>query len=123
MIEENDECVIHSRNFATDGEVDEVQIEIDDILPSEITVDQGHAQLSTKPRVRIPEEAEIEEGELSSDELYEVNRRRVLEPDRITAVGNRNRRQPIQITIQNKEAAKLPVSTCPVHITAQNIPG
>ena len=71
MIEEDDECVIHSRNFATAGDVDEVQIEIDDILPSEITAEQGHAQFSTKPRVRIAEE---EKNKIRRDD-YEKKKR------------------------------------------------
>ena len=108
-IEETDKCVIKRQEFSiNDEEIDEVQIEIDEALASERST-LGQAQLMAKPKQGILAGPEMEEGELSADEFYDGNRRRV-ETEGSASVNNRSRREPIQITIQNKEAAKLPVS-------------
>ena len=107
VIEETDECIVQNQGVNNIGEdVDEVQIEINEILPSDTT--QSNSAVMAKPNHRIFDEGEMEEGELSGEDLYDANRRRVLEDGSSDRMSH-NRRQPIQITIQNKEAAKLPV--------------
>merc|ERR1712226_989734 len=49
----------------------------------------------------------MEEGELSGEELQDINSAKSLRRND-TSDFNYSRRQPIQITIQNKDAAKLP---------------
>ena len=108
VVKENDDCGAKRQDFANKEEIDEVQIEIDELLPTEPPF-SGGAKINAKPNSVV--EAEMEEGELSADELYDNNWRQILETGDAAISNHRGRRQPIQITIQNKEAAaKLPVS-------------
>ena len=103
---------IHEADNATEavsnGEEDSVQIEIDEILPG--SPDPIKEQPAKFRVTNYQQELEMEEGELSSDEVYDNNGQRLFGHGRIETLTNRgSSRQPIQITIQNKEAAKLPV--------------
>jgi hypothetical protein len=100
-------CVAHGHAFSEDVEdTDEVVIEINEFMPSEKSfLKDGSviARLKDKNSVK----GEMEEGELSGEEFHVENRRRILHDDGTSHMVNQ--RQPIQITIQNKEAVKLPV--------------
>lgn len=99
-------CVAHGHAFSEDVEdTDEVVIEINEFMPSEKSfLKDGSviARLKDKNSVK----GEMEEGELSGEEFHVENRRRILHDDGTSHMVNQ--RQPIQITIQNKEAVKLP---------------
>ena len=90
-----------TRPLDRDDALDEVQSEINDLLPS---WDQSRIETKSK----ILNDIEMEEGELSGEELQDINSAKSLRRND-TSDFNYSRRQPIQITIQNKDAAKLPV--------------
>ena len=52
---------------------------------------------------------EIEEGELSGDDFYDGHGT-AFGVENATIGPNRGQRRPIQVTIHNQEASKLPVS-------------
>ena len=52
---------------------------------------------------------EIEEGELSGDDFYDGHGT-AFDVENATIGSNQGRRRPIQVTIHNQEASKLPVS-------------
>ena len=91
----------NSISIDKDEALDEVQAEINDLLPS---WDQSRIEVKSKTLKDI----EMEEGELSGEELHDANSAKSLRR-KDTPDFNYGRRQPIQITIQNKDAAKLPV--------------
>ena len=104
VIEASDECIVNVRAFSNDPEEnDEVVIEIDEFVPSEKSfLKEGSVIAALNHK-----NCDMEEGELSGEEVQIENRRRVLQDDGTSHMVNQ--RQPIQITIQNKDAAKLPV--------------
>ena len=111
VMEGADACVAQGHAFSNDvEETDEVVIEIDEIMPSEKPFLRESSIIVTANH-KDSDKCDMEEGELSGEELHVENRRRVLQDDGTSHMVNQ--RQPIQITIQNKEAAKLPVcSSC-----------
>ena len=94
-----DNNILHNKESVVREELSEVQSEIKDLLP---TWDQKSHNKSNKLG-----EFEMEEGELSGEEIHVSDSSRSLR--RNTSDFNFGRREPIQITIQNKDAAKLPV--------------
>ena len=95
-----DNNILHNKESDVREELSEVQSEIKDLLP---TWDQNsHNNKSSKLG-----EFEMEEGELSGEEIHLSDSSRSQR--RNTSDFNFGRREPIQITIQNKDAAKLPV--------------
>ena len=82
--------------------LNEVQTEINDLLPS-----WDHRQFEN--RTGLANKIDMEEGELSGDETHDIDFERSMRKNN-SSDFNLSRRQPIQITIQNKDAAKLPVS-------------
>ena len=104
VMEEADGCASQGHTFSNKAEdTDEVVIEIDEFVPSEKSfLKEGSVIAALNHK-----NCDMEEGELSGEEVQIENRRRVLQDDGTSHMVNQ--RQPIQITIQNKEAAKLPV--------------
>ena len=95
-----DNNILHNKESDVREELSEVQSEIKDLLP---TWDQKSHNIKSKKFGDF----EMEEGELSGEEINVSDSSRSLR--RNTSDFNFGRREPIQITIQNKDAAKLPV--------------
>ena len=94
-----DNNILHNKESDVREKLSEAQSEIKDLLP---TWDQESHNIKSKKFGDF----EMEEGELSGEEIHDDSARssRKLKSD-----FNYSRREPIQITIQNKDAARLPV--------------
>merc|ERR1712226_693283 len=103
--DETRDYILRDKVFQDAERTDEVQIGINKLSPSKI-IPQTLYSVMDRPKPNIQDE--MEEGELSGDEFNDGNRRRVLGADGPSTMMLKSRRQPIQITIQNREAAKLP---------------